>query len=384
MLREIICSYYLYFITISNAVDVLYWKWIPLFLMVVLLLMVVLFPLEHRYQVPVVLFVILCVQDIAVWCWTELFVLMFAGSDCSLGKLSSSHAESGFVSMHSLRSSSHSYTSSQQISSRSSQQSAASYMSTESTCNKIWHVQRTAMESNVGASQTQRLVLSSEVSSSQHAEHSVHSDTASSVSPDGVSVLAIPPALPEKTRQRQRRDRHLSTYDNVPSDTAEEPHQEQHIQSCILHKPQTVQHGSCHSPDGKPPPLPLKKKHSECLIIVLECITWTVCTEDSPLCIPMWGRGGQAGRRAVPHYDVPLLTNSLVFVSQCSNQWLTPVSACTPLSPLSVAVSVSSAIFVGVVPLAFCTVLLFVLGEQNILKTWGSEGVAPCIVCGGV
>lgn len=73
----------------------------------------------------------------------------------------------------------------------------------------------------------------------------------------------------------------------------------------------------------------------------------------------------------MPHYDVPLLTNSLVFVSQCSNQWLTLVSACTPLSPLSVAVSVSSAVFVDVVPLAFCTVFLFVLGELNTMKTWG-------------
>jgi hypothetical protein len=82
---------------------------------------------------------------------------------------------------------------------------------------------------------------------------------------------------------------------------------------------------------------------------------------------------------AVPHYDVPLLTNSLVFVSQCSNQWLTLVSAFTPLSPLSVAVSVSSAVFVDVVPLAFCTVFLFVLGELSTMKTWGREGVAPCI-----
>jgi hypothetical protein len=175
--------------------------------------------------------------------------------------------------MHSLRSSSHSYTSSQQISSRSSQQSAASYMSTESTCNKIWHVHRSTTESNVGTAQTQRLVLSSEVSSSQHAEQSVRSDTASSVSPDGVSALAVRPALPEKTRQRRRRERHLSTYDNVPSDTAEEPPQERHLQSCRLHRPHTVQLGSCQSPDGRPPPLPLKKKHSECLIIVFECVT---------------------------------------------------------------------------------------------------------------
>jgi hypothetical protein len=196
--------------------------------------------------------------------------------------------------MHSLRSSSHSYTSSQHISSRSSQQSAVSYMSTESTCNKIWHVHCTTTESSVSASQTQRVVLSSEVSS-QHAEHNVPGDIASSVSPDSDSVLTIPPALPEKTRQRQRRDRHLSMYDNVPSDTADELHQEQHIQSCSLHRPQTMQHGSCQSPDGKPPPLPLKKKHSECLLIIFVCIKWWVCIEDSPLqhwvqvCTIAWG-----------------------------------------------------------------------------------------------
>ena len=251
--------------------------------------MVVSFLIEHEYQYPVVHFSYFLCSKFG----TELFVWIFTGSDTSLGKLSSSHTESGFVSMHSLRSSSHSYASSQQIISRSSQQSPASYKSTESTCNKIWHVHRTATESGVGTSQTQRLVLSSEISSSQHAEHSVHSDTASSVSPDGVSVIAIPPALPEKTRQRQRRDRHLSTYDNVPSDTAEELHQEQHIQSCSLHKPQTLQHASCQSPDGKPPPLPLKKKHSECLIIVFVCIKWWVCTEDSPApatvcCASLW------------------------------------------------------------------------------------------------
>jgi hypothetical protein len=88
------------------------------------------------------------------------------------------------------------------------------------------------------------------------------------------------------------------------------------------------------------------------------------------MCITVW---------AVPH-DVPLSTNSLVFVSQCSSQWLTLVSACTPLSPLSVAVSVSSAMFVDVVPLAFSTVLLFVIRKQSMMKTWGREGVVPCIL----
>jgi hypothetical protein len=72
-------------------------------------------------------------------------------------------------------------------------------------------------------------------------------------------------------------------------------------------------------------------------------------------------------RWAVPRRDVPLLTNSLVFVSQCSNQWLTPVSACTPLSPLSVAVGVSSAVL-----LVWSHCIL-----HCVSVCVGSEGVAP-------
>ncbi|XP_023724311.1 guanine nucleotide-releasing factor 2 isoform X4 [Cryptotermes secundus] len=178
------------------------------------------------------------------------------GFDTSLGTLSSSHAESGFASMHSLHSSSHSYTSSQQISSRSSQQSSVSYMSTESTSNKIWQVQRTTTESSVATAQMQRLVPSL-----HHTEQNVDSDVARSISPDGDSLPNVPPALPEKTRPKQRRDRQLSTYDNVPSDATDEFCRVHRVQSCSVHQSQTIQHGSCQSPDGKPPPLPLKKKH---------------------------------------------------------------------------------------------------------------------------
>ncbi|XP_069676852.1 guanine nucleotide-releasing factor 2 isoform X2 [Periplaneta americana] len=190
------------------------------------------------------------------------------GFDTSLGKLSSSHAESGFASMHSLRSSSQSYTSSQQFSSRSSQQSAVSFTSTESTSNKVWQVQRTATESNFTS--TQRVICSSETLSPHHTESIPlcphDKDLTRNVSPEGNPAVNVPPALPQKTRPKQRKDRQLSTYDNVPSDVIEEfhssNHQEQHILSCSMHQSQTtVQHGSCRSPDGKPPPLPLKKKH---------------------------------------------------------------------------------------------------------------------------
>lgn len=172
--------------------------------------------------------------------------------------------------MHSLRSSSHSYTSSQQISSRSSQQSSVSFMSTESTSNKIWQVQRTTTESSVATPQMQRLVPSP-----HHTEQNVNSDVARSVSPDGDSVPNVPPALPEKTRPKQWRDRQLSTYDNVPSDATDEFRREHRVHSCSMHQSQTIQHGSCQSPDGKPPPLPLKKKHSEC------CMTLFVCAKLS-------------------------------------------------------------------------------------------------------
>jgi hypothetical protein len=178
--------------------------------------------------------------------------------------------------MHSLRSSSHSYTSSQQISSRSSQQSAVSYMSTESTGSKFRQVQRTTTESNVTVMQTQRTTSSSETSSPYHTEHSVDRDVARSISPDGNSVPNVPPALPQKTQSKQRRDRHLSTYDNVPSDTTDELHsssrQEHHVLSCSMHQSQSVQHSSCRSPDGKPPPLPPKKKHSECQLTLFVCV----------------------------------------------------------------------------------------------------------------
>jgi hypothetical protein len=45
-------------VTVGNAADVLYRKWVPL------LLMAVPFPLEHKYQDPVVLFVSFCVQNV--------------------------------------------------------------------------------------------------------------------------------------------------------------------------------------------------------------------------------------------------------------------------------------------------------------------------------
>ncbi|XP_075226685.1 C3G guanyl-nucleotide exchange factor isoform X2 [Lycorma delicatula] len=58
--------------------------------------------------------------------------------------------------------------------------------------------------------------------------------------------ISSPPALPAK--QRSRRERHPSQYDNVPSEQT---------QSCIT----INQAGTNSSPDACPPPLPIKKKH---------------------------------------------------------------------------------------------------------------------------
>lgn len=65
----------------------------------------------------------------------------------------------------------------------------------------------------------------------------------------GMDINGIPPALPEK-RSKRRKERLPSQYDNVPEN--------EHLSTCSLH-------GSTgDSPDaGKPPPLPLKKRHSK-------------------------------------------------------------------------------------------------------------------------
>lgn len=58
-----------------------------------------------------------------------------------------------------------------------------------------------------------------------------------------------PPALPEK-RSKRRKERQPSQYDNVPEN--------EHLSTCTLN----TSNGD--SPDAnKPPPLPLKKRHSK-------------------------------------------------------------------------------------------------------------------------
>ncbi|XP_068082777.1 guanine nucleotide-releasing factor 2 [Anabrus simplex] len=221
------------------------------------------------------------------------------GFDTTVGKLdhlSSSQAESGFASMHSLRSSSQSYTassiSSQHFSSsvsRSSQQSSVSFSSAESNSSKTWQVHHKSSTTTTEASSTsQHLFSSSDLKSDSvstsfmhHSESTLASsstitlgsdsmistgsgddsfslldkDGPSSLSPVHDSSTGGPPALPQKTRSKKRRDRQVSQYDNVPSDDTDQ--QESHIVSCSLHQSES----SSRSPENKPPPLPLKKKH---------------------------------------------------------------------------------------------------------------------------
>ncbi|XP_039288475.1 guanine nucleotide-releasing factor 2 isoform X3 [Nilaparvata lugens] len=131
------------------------------------------------------------------------------------GGVERTSSSSGFVSM---RSSSQSYNMSSSMS-----------MTTEST----------AMQLQVVAASS-----SSSCSSSTMQQTTFQQKTISSRS----IAVSSPPALPAK--QRSRRERHPSQYDNVPSEQT---------QSCT-----TINHagadGNCTEP-AHPPPLPLKKKH---------------------------------------------------------------------------------------------------------------------------
>lgn len=233
-----------------------------------------------------------------------------SGLDAAISKLdhlSSSQAESGFASMHSVRSSSQSYTassvSSQQFSSsvsRSSQQSSVSYSSSEASCSKSWQLHKTSTttsETNINStsssttSQQHHATSSDSISTSvvHRSESTVAasslvtrgSDSIASVgsSEDTLSLLdkempslspvhdastESPPLLPQKTRSKRRKDRQVSQYDNVPTDEADLPlgnHQEQRtVVTCSTHQA-LQQQATTRSPDNKPPPLPLKKKH---------------------------------------------------------------------------------------------------------------------------
>lgn len=70
-------------------------------------------------------------------------------------------------------------------------------------------------------------------------------------------AVGDPPALPEK-RFRRRKDRMYSQYDNMLEN--------EHLSSCTLH----TSNGSSPIDSSRPPPLPLKKKHSEYFFLIIK------------------------------------------------------------------------------------------------------------------
>ncbi|XP_011339770.1 guanine nucleotide-releasing factor 2 isoform X8 [Ooceraea biroi] len=181
---------------------------------------------------------------------------MLSGVEGKMERLSTQTQESGFVSMHSQRSSSQSYTTgSSMTSKRSSQQSSVSYNSQSFSSQQQSFSQSKLSSDSNGSIFTQKTMTSSKSTISttntsgngdpalleklvNEMESTVASDT------NGTNV---PPALPEK-RSRRRKERQPSQYDNVPEN--------EHLSTCTLH----TSNGD--SPDtNKPPPLPLKKRH---------------------------------------------------------------------------------------------------------------------------
>ncbi|XP_015186779.1 PREDICTED: guanine nucleotide-releasing factor 2 isoform X4 [Polistes dominula] len=180
----------------------------------------------------------------------------FTGIDGKIERFSTQTQESGFVSMHSQRSSSQSYTtSSSTTSKRSSQQSSISYSSQtfSSTQQQSLYQQKLISDTN-GSVFTQKSISSSKSTTDnmniaetgdaiilKKLKNEIESMTISDANG------GVPPALPEK-RSKRRRERQPSQYDNVPEN--------EHLSTCSLH----TNNGDS-SDTNKPPPLPLKKKH---------------------------------------------------------------------------------------------------------------------------
>ncbi|XP_033228972.1 guanine nucleotide-releasing factor 2 [Belonocnema kinseyi] len=176
----------------------------------------------------------------------------FTGIDAKMERLSTQTQESGFVSMHSQRSSSQSYTASSMTSKRSSQQSSISYNSQSFSSQQQSFSQQKLAADNNGTVFSQKTITSSKSSVST-------TNITGSGDPTLLEKLVneiedcltldangIPPALPEK-RSKRRKERHPSQYDNVPEN--------EHLSTCSLHS-----NGESYD-SSKPPPLPIKKRH---------------------------------------------------------------------------------------------------------------------------
>ncbi|XP_077267842.1 C3G guanyl-nucleotide exchange factor isoform X9 [Temnothorax americanus] len=172
------------------------------------------------------------------------------GIEGKMERLSTQTQESGFVSMHSQRSSSQSYTT---ASKRSSQQSSISYNSQSFSAQQQSFSQTKLSSDSNGSIFTQKTMTNSK-STTSTTNVSGNGDPAlleklvnemESIVPSDSN--GAPPALPEK-RSKRRKERQPSQYDNVPEN--------EHLSTCSLH----TSNGDS-SDANKPPPLPLKKRH---------------------------------------------------------------------------------------------------------------------------
>ncbi|KAG7209272.1 hypothetical protein KM043_015388 [Ampulex compressa] len=176
----------------------------------------------------------------------------FTGIEGKMERLSTQTQESGFVSMHSQRSSSQSYTTTSSLTSkRSSQQSSISYNSQSFNSQQQSFSQSKLSSDSNGSIFTQRTMTSSKSTiSTTNVSGSGDPATLEKLEIESTSTSdtnGVPPALPEK-RSKRRKERQPSQYDNVPEN--------EHLSTCSLH----TSNGD--SPDAsKPPPLPLKKRH---------------------------------------------------------------------------------------------------------------------------
>ncbi|XP_012242951.1 guanine nucleotide-releasing factor 2 isoform X5 [Bombus impatiens] len=174
------------------------------------------------------------------------------GIEGKMERLSTQTQESGFVSMHSQRSSSQSYTTSSITSKRSSQQSSISYNS--QTFNSQQSFSQTKLSSdNNGSIFTQKTMTStkstvSTTNISGTGDPAVLEKLVNEMESISASdANGVPPALPEK-RSKRRKERQPSQYDNVPEN--------EHLSTCSLHT-----NNGDNTDTSKPPPLPLKKRH---------------------------------------------------------------------------------------------------------------------------
>lgn len=161
-----------------------------------------------------------------------------------------SNTDSGFVSIHSHRNSVQSYSTSK----RSSQQSSSSQWSQQ---NSFKHV------ANFVTNEIQKTEITEKIETNIQYSSLTHDFTEASIdSVDSSITEDVPPKIPQKTRSRRgRHERQPSPYDNVPDNMGGEL-----LVTCSMHQSQSKSSSVRSSTDvdeNEPPPLPVKKRHSE-------------------------------------------------------------------------------------------------------------------------